>query len=141
MPLMEVEMTNSGLASLTGSIAEWLRERHARRELVAGLDNMPEAELDSIARDLGVSGPELRELARLGSHSADLLPRRMAAAGLDLHEMERTDPATARDLERVCALCESKGRCAHDLTDPLADALPDYCVNRDTLRALGGHET
>ena len=134
-------MTLSGHRSLTDAIAGWLRDRGASRDQRSELDLLDGSELERMAHDAGMSAPELRALAARGPHAADLLPERMAAAGLDPAALEGADAATFRDLQRLCSTCASKGECARDLASPLtAEALPDYCVNRDTLLALGARE-
>jgi len=90
-----------------------------------------------MARDLGVSVPELHRLASLGPQSADLLLRRMAALDLDIKEVSEVAPQTLRELQRTCTLCEHHRRCLRDLTrDPAIPAWKDYCPNAVTLMAL-----
>jgi len=49
-----------------------------------------EETVERIARDVGVSAPELRRLASLGPESADLLLRRMEVLDLDRSELSQT---------------------------------------------------
>jgi hypothetical protein len=134
-------MTGSADRTLAVAIADWLRDRGTSRGQLAELERLEGPELERIAHESGMTPPALCALAACGPHAADLLPVRMAAAGLDPVAFAETDPATFRDLQRLCATCRSQGECAHDLaTPPTAGALPDYCVNRDTLRALGAGE-
>jgi hypothetical protein len=94
-------------------------------------------EVDRIARDVGVSAAELRTLARLGPDAADPLLRRMAALGLDQNEVFQTEPRTFQDLQRICSMCDSHKRCAHDIAQNSADPVwEDYCPNAATLKAL-----
>ena len=96
-----------------------------------------EAEVERIARDLGVSVPELRSIARQGPESADLLLRRMSELNLDPAEVARTEPATLHDLQRVCTLCQDHKRCSKDLAgDPSGAQWQEYCPNVTTLKAL-----
>ena len=96
-----------------------------------------EAEVERIARDLGVSAPELRSLARQGPKSADLLLRRMSELNLDPAEVARTEPATLHDLQRVCTMCQDHKRCSKDLArDPSGAQWQEYCPNVTTLKAL-----
>ena len=44
-----------------------------------------------MARDIRMSPSELRAVARRGTNSADLLPRRMAALDLDPNEVGRIE--------------------------------------------------
>lgn len=96
-----------------------------------------EAEVEHIAKDVGMSASQLRALASLGPEAADLLLRRMEALDLDPNEVFRTEPATFQDLQRVCTMCESHRRCARDLArDSAIPAWKDYCPNAATLMAL-----
>jgi len=111
--------------SLVAVVADWWRNR--TREL----------EEAPVARELGMDVCELHELRRRGEDSASLLPRRMAAMHLDATELARRDGLVLRDLQRVCALCESNGRCIRDLArDPNDPAWEEYCPNEGTLKSL-----
>ena len=93
-------------------------------------------QLERMAQDIGVSVSELHRLSRLGPDAANLLPKRMAALGLDRGEVGRTEPAVLHDMQRVCALCEHHKRCARDLAQHNDSTWQDYCPNVATLKAL-----
>ena len=96
-----------------------------------------ESEVERIATDIGMSVAELRELAKLGPESAELLMHRMAVLDLDRKEVAQTQPQTYRDLERICTMCESHRQCARDLLrDSSNPKWEDYCPNVATLKAL-----
>jgi len=96
-----------------------------------------ESEVERIATDIGMSVAELRELAKLGPESAELLMRRMAALDLDRKEVAQTQPQTYRDLQRICTMCERHRQCAHDLLrDSSNPKWEGYCPNVATLKAL-----
>lgn len=83
-----------------------------------------------------MSTTQLRTLARRGDEPL-LLPRLMAALRLDAAVVARREPAAFRDLQRVCALCDSKTRCAEELSEGDAAAtFETYCPNALTLKAL-----
>jgi hypothetical protein len=66
-----------------------------------------------------------------------LLPRRMAALGLDADTVARFDPDTFGSLRTSCATCKDHERCRCDLTQDYANPVwQEYCPNRATLRAL-----
>jgi hypothetical protein len=68
----------------------------------------------------------------------DHLSRRMLANGLDENEIARIAPAILRNLQRECALCESREECAVGLVDDFADvSWARYCPNGTTLGDLG----
>jgi len=82
------------------------------------------------------------ELQNLVSHpdERELLAERMAALHLEPISLAQSEPATFRDLQRVCALCGVRDRCAVDLEeqgrDPAWQEWRDYCPNATTLSAL-----
>lgn len=111
----------------------WTNNSPAQEELTC----CAEAEVERIAKDIGMPASEIRRLASLGPESAELLLRRMAALDLDRKEVAQVEPQTFRDLQRICTLCESHRQCARDLLrDSSNPAWQDYCPNVATLRAL-----
>jgi hypothetical protein len=118
-------------------LTRWWRSWMPRRTPVAELSNLGSREIQRVAGDLGVSGAELRVLAGKWPDSAELLSRRLTALNLDEHRLRKKEPQVLRDLQRVCTLCASKGRCEHDVayrpSDPIWRA---YCPNSQTLAAL-----
>jgi hypothetical protein len=118
------------------AIAQWFRG-WTRKSTASELKCMADEMVERMASDVGITAPELRALARLGPHSAELLRRRMTALDLDLGEVRRVEPAALQDLQRVCSLCAHHRRCAHDLAhDPGNPAWKHYCPNAETLTAL-----
>jgi len=96
-----------------------------------------EGDIARVAHDAGVTTGELRELARHSSQSADLLLERMAALDLDQTEVAKIEPHVFRDLQRVCTMCESQGRCQRDLSrNPNDPVWKSYCPNAATLTEL-----
>jgi hypothetical protein len=95
------------------------------------------AEMERIARDVGVSGADLSILAGKWPDAADLLYRRMNEIKLDRMEITQADAQVIRDLQRVCTVCGSKRRCEHALAkNPSDPAWEKYCPNATTLLAL-----
>ena len=63
----------------------------------------------------------------------DLLSQRMLVNGLDQHEIALFAPAILRELQRQCALCESREECAVGLLGDFADvSRAAYCPNAAT---------
>jgi hypothetical protein len=127
-------------APLLGSIRRWYRNWRAARKGAVELQCAGAAEVERIAQELGFSSSELRSLV---SHPDEhqLLAQRMARLRLQSSVFAEPDPATSRDLQRVCAMCGFKYRCARDLAvegfDPAWQEWRDYCPNATTLSALG----
>jgi len=98
-----------------------------------------EAEIERMARDVGMSASELRAVARKGPKAAELLLRRMADLDLDPKEVARVEAAALQDLQRVCSVCKSHRRCAWDFARGASPPTWDrYCPNTGTLAALDG---
>lgn len=122
------------VTAMINVIAHWWKRRERGRH---DLWNLTDSDVERIARDVGVSARELRTLAIRDDQPLPLL-RMMGALQLDPAAVDRHDPATFRDLQRVCAMCEDKKRCARDLADgDAAIWFEDYCPNAPTLKALG----
>jgi hypothetical protein len=118
---------------ITRFVAESWTNLRARQARLAGFDSAG-PETDRIARDLGLSLSELRDLAGRDQHSADLLLCRLQALNIDPAKIEA---AVMRDLQRCCSLCREKALCGHELEDrPRQASWPSYCPNGHTIGAL-----
>jgi len=129
MSLLDVQKSCSALETIVQWYRDWIR--------MDALAEMNRSEVERIARDIRVSASELRALASRGQEACDSLLYRMAALDLDQNEVCQIAPETFRDLQRVCAMCESHRRCARDLARDSDDsAWKDYCPSVATLMAL-----
>ena len=79
------------------AISRWWRDWARGRAALSDLKCCGEIEVERIAKDVGISASELRRLVSRGPEEADLLLLRMAALGLDLNEVSRTEPRTFQD--------------------------------------------
>jgi hypothetical protein len=123
--------------NVVAPLADWWR-RHAQTQAsLADLDSLGPSEMARMAQDVGIPASDLRVLAQHCSDAADLLERRLGAFGMKASELVRTAPAELRDMERLCTLCRSKGRCARDLAaDPSDPVWRQYCPNEETIVSL-----
>jgi hypothetical protein len=109
---------------------DWLKHRQEMREL--------RDDFVRIARDLCVSPAELDAVVRQGPHASDELPRLLKVLGIDQATLSRTQPVLQRDMVRVCAACQQKALCNHDLdAGTLAQRYEDYCPNAPAIDELG----
>jgi len=119
------------------SVNRWYRNWRAARQGGFELECAGAAEVERIAQALGLSSFELRELV---SHpdDRDLLAKRLLGVRPEARATATSDTSILRDLQRVCAMCGFKYRCARDLAvDPARQDWRDYCPNAATLRAIG----
>jgi len=117
---------------LFGRFGRWFQDWSRRRTTLAELESCGPAEVEHMARDLGMSRGELSVLAGKWPDSTDLLSRR-----LEQVKLARVEPQVLRDLERVCTQCGSKRKCKYDLAvHPSDSAWSDYCPNATTISAL-----
>jgi hypothetical protein len=125
------------LEMVLNSIADWVNNYRSSLGHGSGLSRCDRDEVMQIAKDLGVSPDELRDLSNKGPDSADLVQKMLVALGIDAKALSETDPLVMRDLQRLCTMCGDKGRCAHELADGTATAhFHEFCPNAFTLDAL-----
>jgi uncharacterized protein YjiS (DUF1127 family) len=113
---------------------DWLQHQREMREL----RDMNSGDFARIARDLCVSPAELDAVVRQGPHASDELPRLLKVLGIDEATLSRTQPVLQRDMVRVCAACQQKALCNHDLdAGTLAQRYDAYCPNTAAIDELG----
>src|SRR5215471_5065186 len=138
---MEALMSRSAQTSerngFARRLAHWWRSWNGRRRAMADFESCGSAEMERIARDVGISKAGLSILASKWPDAADLLYSRMNEVNLDRKEITQAHPQVVRDLQRVCTVCGSKRRCEHALANNPSDpAWQKYCPNATTLLAL-----
>lgn len=111
----------------------WWQRRSGLRELDAvGRDALRE-----MARDVAMNEVDLYNLVSRNASDAGLLPRLLAAVGLDADRLSLRQPVVMRDMAIVCAGCAMTQRCRRDLDREEAVAnYRQYCGNADTIGAL-----
>jgi uncharacterized protein YjiS (DUF1127 family) len=113
---------------------DWLKHRQEMREL----RDMNSGDFARIARDLCITPAELDAVTRRGPHASDELPRLLNVLGIDQAPLSRIQPVLQRDMVRVCAACQQKVRCNHDLdSGTLAQRYDEYCPNAPAIDELG----
>jgi hypothetical protein len=129
-------------STLARRLSRWWENWRSRRAAIAELACCGSAEVERIARDVGVNAADLRTLAGKWPGSAELLGQRLAQLKLDESDLRHEEPQAFRDLQRVCTMCASKGRCEHDLANrPANPAWQSYCPNTLTLKALAAERS
>ena len=133
---MKTDPTGTEQSPLTRAMTWWHNTRKQLRQLNE-LNQLPQAELERVAADIGLNSDELIRVASQPGAASLLIEKRLAVLNLNPEDIRKLSPLLLRDLERTCAQCAEKGRCAHDLAeDPLSAAWVSYCPNSATLRSL-----
>jgi hypothetical protein len=123
--------------SVIAAFRDWVRQRKLISQSRERLGACDQNEIARIARDVGLSSSDLREMAQLGPDAAKQLLDRMAMLHLDAEALAKNEPSTMRDLQRLCSSCASKKRCQFDLVlGPKDQNWRQYCPNAGTLGAL-----
>jgi hypothetical protein len=122
------------------AISNWWSDRAERQRALRELWELKccsEGDFRNIATESGLCAADMRKLVARGPAAANLLFRRMTAIDLDRSEVSRVEPAVFRDLQKNCALCDSRRRCLSDLARKPNDPIWEkYCPNASTLKAL-----
>ena len=114
---------------------DWLKQRRELNELTEFAANP--GELERVAREFNVTPADLERLVRQGSQGANELPYTLTALGIDETALWRAEPASLRDMERVCSFCTHKRRCHEELAaGTAATNYVEYCENADTIDTL-----
>ncbi len=127
----------TGLEPIIKSIAEWVRfcriALGARNERAVA---SPE-EVSRIASELCVRPPELAKAITGWPQEAALLPRMLAALGIDPDAPALNEADVIEELQRVCVCCAQKAECARDLAHGTAvDNFYGYCPNARALDTI-----
>ena len=125
--------THPIVESAINMFGDWLKHRQEMREL----REINRGDFARIARDLCVTPAELDAVVRRGPHASDELPRLLKSLGIDAATLSRTQPLLQRDMVRVCASCQQKARCDHELdAGTSAQHYKEYCPNAPAIDEL-----
>jgi hypothetical protein len=94
-------------------------------------------EVMRMAKDIGVTPSQLRELVRKGPDSAKLLRGLLAALHVDPKIIADMDPLVMREMQWLCITCNNKKRCQHELAKGTAtEHFHEYCPNAISIDEL-----
>ncbi|MFN3657031.1 MAG: DUF6455 family protein [Pseudolabrys sp.] len=126
-----------GLEPILGAVARWVTELRRKLKVENEFRECGSEEVARVARDLGVSAEELKELAGKSPESTELLAKMLKTLGVDAKRVTAAKPGVMRDLQRVCIACALRDRCIHELADGTAGQhFHEFCPNAYTLDAL-----
>ena len=121
------------ISKLIDAFGNWRKHRQEIREI----RDLDDDEFATLAHELRISPADLDTFVRQGPHAVDELPKLLTALDIDEKALSRTQPLVLRDMARVCASCQQKHQCDHDLdAGTSAQRYEDYCLNASTIDAL-----
>jgi hypothetical protein len=135
---LEVTMSHTDTAlshpGLLGRVLGWVHEHASAGSDLTALSRQ---ELQRIAEDLSLAETDLRSFADGARNNTLLMQRMMRCRGLDPDRARDVHPTLLRDIERVCTLCRSTGKCRRELdAGTAAEHFRDYCPNAATFDDL-----
>ena len=112
------------------AVADWIKRYRDAIKTEKELARVDPDEIAAMARDLGITAVQLRELASKGPESTKLLKRLLIALDTDPKRLEKIDPRIARDMLWLCFNCGAKNRCRHELSaGTAAQTFQEFCPN------------
>lgn len=123
--------------TLLGRALDWWHEVRENWQRLHELDALSETEIQRMAHDMGLSSDEFVRMAHQPAGTQLLLEKRLAGLQLDAEDIRKLSPLLLADLQKTCARCTDKGRCASDFrASPNPAGWETYCPNAGTLRTL-----
>ncbi|HXX09783.1 MAG TPA: hypothetical protein VEJ43_17140 [Pseudolabrys sp.] len=133
----DAQSRNSVVKSVLDAVADWVRRYHSALKRNNELAGIGANEVAAIAKDLGISATQLRELASKGARASQPLRKLLVALDVDPKELEKIDARVARDMQWLCVTCSKKAQCNHDLsTGVAAETFRKICPNAMALDAI-----
>jgi hypothetical protein len=129
--------TSEGVSQfpVVGILIDGLKRFSERIAAMTELRGLDDRQIDEVAREFGVSRPDLFKLLD-NPRSADLLKQRLAQFQFSEEMLAREHPDVLQDLQRVCGTCGATSRCARDFAAHNGSGVDAYCPNTCTLYAL-----
>lgn len=126
-------MSATETPNLPNRLLDWIKDRIARDNELATLAR---ADFDQLARDIGVTDADLRDvIPHIGDHS-ELMDQMIRARGLDPAQMKQSLRSVMRDMEVTCARCGASRTCRRALEAGTAAEFHDFCGNSPVIDQL-----
>ena len=116
------------------AVARWFKKYRSTHGSYDDLGQCGPEDMVKIARDLGLPASDLRALTAKVPDGANAVSTMRRALSMDPAVLAVGDPATMRDLQRTCILCERKGRCRDEFAkDTAAWHFREFCPDRKSV--------
>ena len=131
---MTKDAERPGLARVIDHALSVVKDARERRRLRRELLDLDADTLDRTLAELRLQRGEVDAMIANHPASGHLLDD--VAARLDVAGKLHADPATERDMWRLCSVCSAQGRCKHWLASGATEGYDEFCPNADRLDAL-----
>ena len=132
----EDQQSHSVAKTIFDAVADWVNRYRCALMPHNELEGIDADQVAAIAKDLGITTSQLRELASKGDKAASLL-NLLIALGVDPKEFDKIDPRIARDMQWLCINCSSKSKCNFDLSIGIAaTTFREICPNALALEEI-----
>lgn len=138
MPNFARQQSRPSAVKLTvDAIANWINRYRHTLNRHDEFEKISPDQVMAMAKDIGITPTQLRELASKRPGAADLLQKLFVALNIDPKKLDQIDVRIARDMHWLCATCNNKARCKHELAaGTAAENFREYCPNAIDLGAL-----
>lgn len=123
------------------AVADWITRYRRSLKFNSELEAIDPDQVAVMAKDIGITAGQLRELASKRDATAAL---RSLLVTLDVNpkEFDKIDPRIARDMQWLCINCSNKAQCSFDLSIGIAAAtFCNFCPNAMALDEIFGVKT
>jgi hypothetical protein len=120
------------------AVADWITRYRRSLKFNSELEAIDPDQVAVMAKDIGITAGQLRELASKRDATAAL---RSLLVTLDVNpkEFDKIDPRIARDMQWLCINCSNKAQCSFDLSIGIAAAtFCNFCPNAMALDEIFG---
>jgi hypothetical protein len=112
------------------AVADWVTTYRNATALKDEFAMCGPEEVMRMARDIGVTPSQLKELTRKGPDGAKLLKNMLLALHVDPKAIADIDPLVMREMNWLCVSCSNKKRCQHELSKGTATKnFHEFCPN------------
>ena len=119
------------------AVADWVNQYRRSLKFASELEAIGPDQVAAMAKDIGISANQLRELAGKSDNAAASLRNLLVALDVDPKELDKIDPRISRDMQWLCINCSNKLQCRFDLSIGIAaTTFRDICPNARMIEEL-----
>ena len=114
--------------------ADWVTRYRRSLNFNSELEAIDPDQVAAMAKDIGITAGQLRDLASKRGDAAAPLRSLLVAIDVNPKEFDKIDPRIARDMQWLCINCSNKAQCSFDLSIGIAaTTFRNFCPNAIAL--------